>query len=156
RLRKSRPDLAFSSDFIVGFPGETEAHFSETMQLVAEVQYASAFSFAYSARPGTPAANDDNQVEEAVKHERLQRLQGLLRHQQLAFNASCVGREMDVLFDRPGKREGQVLGKSPYLQSVHVENASHVQGSIARVSITGGFANSLSAELVSHPLRKAS
>ncbi len=158
RLRKARPDIAFSSDFIVGFPGETEAHFSETMALVERVQYASAYSFAYSPRPGTPAATDDNQVEDAVKNERLQRLQALLRHQQNTFNASCIGMEMDVLLDRTGKYEGQVMGKSPYMQSVHVKNAPELHGKYVTVKVVASYLNSLAAEVleVHNTYRKAS
>ncbi|NCY26510.1 MAG: tRNA (N6-isopentenyl adenosine(37)-C2)-methylthiotransferase MiaB, partial [Alphaproteobacteria bacterium] len=112
RLRKARPDIALSSDFIVGFPGESDAHFEETLELVRRVNYASAFSFAYSPRPGTPASTDDKQVPEAIKHERLQALQALLRQQQAAFNAASVGKTMNVLFEKDGKYEGQLIGKS--------------------------------------------
>ncbi len=158
RLRKARPDIGFSSDFIVGFPGETEAHFSETMSLIEKVQYAQAYSFAYSPRPGTPASVDDNQVPDDVKNERLQRLQALVRHQQQAFNASCIGMEMDVLLDRTGKYEGQVMGKSPYMQSVHVKNAPELHGCSVRVKVTASYLNSLAAEVleVHNNLRKAS
>jgi tRNA-2-methylthio-N6-dimethylallyladenosine synthase len=143
RLRKVRPDIAFTSDFIVGFPGETDQEFEETMELVAQVNYAAAYSFKYSPRPGTPAATDENQVPEEVKKLRLARLQGLLQEQQMAFNAQSVGKTMDVLFDRDGKLEGQILGKSPYLQSVHIKDAEHLRGSIASVIIIGSYLNSL-------------
>lgn len=158
RLRKARPDIAFSSDFIVGFPGESEAHFSETMALVEQVQYASAYSFAYSPRPGTPAATDDKQIPEPTKNERLQRLQSLLRHQQQAFNASCIGMEMQIMLDRSGKFEGQVMGKSPYMQSVHVMNAPELRGKTVTVKITASYLNSLAAEVleIHQPYRKAS
>lgn len=158
RLRAARPDIAFSSDFIVGFPGETEKDFEDTLALVRQVHYASAFSFAYSPRPGTPAATDDRQLAESCKHERLQALQALLRQQQLAFNAACVGRTLEVLFDREGKHEGQLVGKSEYMQSVHVMGAQAVRGQIVKVRINDAFANSLSADVIdeSTPYRKAS
>jgi len=158
RLRKSRPDIAFSSDFIVGFPGESDKDFEDTMLLVEQVQYAQAYSFKYSPRPGTPAATDDRQIEESVKDDRLQRLQNLLRAQQTAFNAASIGQAMQVLFDRDGKFEGQLLGKSPYMQSVHVADAQHLRGQLADVKITGGFLNSLSAEILDNSThyRKAS
>ncbi len=119
RLRRARPDIAFSSDFIVGFPGETEDDFRRTFDLVAEVGYASAYSFKYSPRPGTPAA-EMNQLPEAVKDERLQRLQHEIDRQLDLFNAKALYATMDVLFEKPAKRPGQIVGKSPYLQSVHV------------------------------------
>src|SRR5690606_12252973 len=121
RLRAARPDLALSSDFIVGFPGETDADFRATLKLVEEIGFAQAFSFKYSKRPGTPAADMDDQVPEDVKTARLDELQALLREQQEAFNARCAGRVMPVLFDRPGRRPGQILGRSPYLQPVFVD-----------------------------------
>jgi tRNA-2-methylthio-N6-dimethylallyladenosine synthase len=120
RVRASRPDIAISGDFIVGFPGETEAEFAETLSLVAEVGYAQAFSFAYSPRPGTPAATMAEQVAPEVMTERLHRLQDVLGAQQYAFNRASVGRRCDVLIERTGKRPGQQLGKSPWLQSVHI------------------------------------
>ncbi len=158
RLRKARADIALSSDFIVGFPGESEGDFKETLALVKEVQYASAFSFKYSQRPGTPAATDDQQIAEEVKHERLQRLQAVLGAQQTAFNQSCIGKVMDVLLLRDGKFAGQLLGKTPYLQSVYVQGGEHYRGKIVPVRITGGYLNSLSGEIVeeSTPMRKAS
>jgi tRNA-2-methylthio-N6-dimethylallyladenosine synthase len=155
KLRASRPDLALSSDFIVGFPGETDKDFEETMALVRTVGYVQAYSFKYSPRPGTPAASDDQQVPEPVKQERLARLQALLFELQTSFNESCVGKVFPVLFDREGKLEGQMMGKSPYLQSVHVQGAGDLHGQILDVRITGGFANSLSGELLSTPQRKA-
>jgi tRNA-2-methylthio-N6-dimethylallyladenosine synthase len=135
RLRRARPDIAFSSDFIVGFPGETEDDFQQTFDLVREVGYASAYSFKYSPRPGTPAA-DLPQWPEAVKHERLQRLQHEIDRQLDAFNARCLGATMDVLFEKPGKRPGQIVGKSPYLQSVHVMGDATLIGEIHPVAIT--------------------
>jgi tRNA-2-methylthio-N6-dimethylallyladenosine synthase len=123
RLRRARPDMAFSSDFIVGFPTETEEDFRLTLSLIDEVGIAGAFSFKYSARPGTPAADMADQVPDDVKHERLQRLQRALERQQTAFNASCLGKTLDVLFERSGRYPGQIVGRSPYLQTVQVQNA---------------------------------
>ncbi len=120
-VRAARPDIALSGDFIVGFPGESEADFEATLALVREVGYASAFSFKYSRRPGTPAAALARQVEEPVKEERLARLQGLLAEQQRAFNAALVGCTVDVLFEGKGRHPGQVVGRSPYLQAVHCQ-----------------------------------
>ena len=149
RLRKVRPDIAFTSDFIVGFPGETDAEFEETMELVRQVNYAAAYSFKYSPRPGTPAATDENQVPEEVKKLRLARLQALLQEQQMAFNAATVGKTFEVLFDRDGKLEGQLLGKSPYMQSVHISSQNaEIRNQIAKVRITGGYLNSLAGEIV--------
>ncbi|HEX8669353.1 MAG TPA: tRNA (N6-isopentenyl adenosine(37)-C2)-methylthiotransferase MiaB, partial [Allosphingosinicella sp.] len=120
RVRAARPDIAVSGDFIVGFPGETDAEFEETLKIVEAVNYAQAYSFKYSPRPGTPAATMDGQVAPEVMDERLQRLQALLNAQQLAFNRASVGRRTEVLLERPGKKPGQMVGKSPWLQSVHV------------------------------------
>ncbi|MFW2341910.1 tRNA (N6-isopentenyl adenosine(37)-C2)-methylthiotransferase MiaB [Brevundimonas sp.] len=147
RLRTVRPDLALSGDFIVGFPGETEADFEATMELVREVRYASAFSFMYSPRPGTPAATMGAQVPEAVSRERLHRLQALLLEQQVAFNAAQAGRVLPVLFEKPGRHDGQAIGRSPYLQSVHVEDARDLIGRIVDVEITAGQQNSLKGRL---------
>ena len=155
RIRAVNPDIAFSSDFIVGFPGETEADFEATLQIVREVDYAYAYSFKYSPRPGTPAAAYEGQVPEEVKDERLKALQALITSRQLAFNLSKVGQEMEVLLERPGKFPGQMIGKSPWMQSVYVENASHLKGEIIRVKITGGYANSLAGEYVSETLKQA-
>jgi tRNA-2-methylthio-N6-dimethylallyladenosine synthase len=119
RLRAARSDLALSSDFIVGFPGESEADFAATLRLVEEIGFAQAFSFKYSIRPGTPGAAMDDQVPEAVKNERLQRLQAVLNAQQIAFNRSMIGRVLPVLIEKPGRRQGQLVGRSPYLQAVH-------------------------------------
>ena len=158
RLRKVRPDIAFSSDFIVGFPGETDKEFDETMKLVEQVQYAQAYSFTYSPRPGTPAAMDDQQVPEELKDERLQRLQALLRHQQTTYNASCIGMTMTVLLDRDGKFDGQLLGKTPYMQSLHVQDAENYRGKLVDVRIIGSTLNSVSAEIINPTVhhRKAS
>ena len=149
RLRKVRPDIAFTSDFIVGFPAETDAEFEETMALVREVNYAAAYSFKYSPRPGTPAATDENQVPEEVKKLRLARLQALLQEQQMAFNAATVGKTFDVLFDRDGKFEDQLLGKSPYMQSVHIKNAEILRGQLVSVTVTESYLNSVAGEIAS-------
>jgi tRNA-2-methylthio-N6-dimethylallyladenosine synthase len=143
RLRAARPDLALSSDFIVGFPGETDSDFEATLALVQAVGYAQAFSFKYSARPGTPAAAADRQVPEDVKVVRLARLQALLTEQQRAFNAACEGRMMPVLFEKPGRRKGQAVGRSPWLQPVHVDGAENLIGSICDVRIEAVLPNSL-------------
>jgi tRNA-2-methylthio-N6-dimethylallyladenosine synthase len=146
RLRAARPDIALSSDFIVGFPGETEADFDDTLRLVAEIGFASAFSFKYSPRPGTPAAESDGQVPEPVKVERLARLQTLLEAHRQAFNRGTVGRTVDVLFERPGRHPGQLAGKSPYAQAVQIEAGGHQLGDIVPVRITRAGSNSLFGE----------
>lgn len=149
RIRAARPDIALSSDFIVGFPGETDADFEATLALIREVGFVQAYSFKYSPRPGTPAATREEQVEEAVKAERLQRLQALVAEQQLAFNRSCAGRRLPVLFDRRGRTPTQLVGRSPYLQSVHIEDApAELFGQIAEIDIEEGFAMSLRGRLV--------
>ncbi len=147
RLRMARPDLALSSDFIVGFPGETDADFDRTMALVEEIGFAQAYSFKYSARPGTPAAAVDDQVPEADKAARLDALQALLNRQQRAFNEATVGRTLPVLFEREGRHPGQLVGRSPYLQAVHVETPAHWCGTVAEVAITACTANSLAGAL---------
>ena len=147
RVRSSRPDIAVSGDFIVGFPGETDADFEQTMDLVRRVNYASAFSFMYSPRPGTPAAALTGQVPAAVARERLHALQALFWSQQTAFNAGMAGRAMDVLFEKPGRQAGQAIGRSPWLQSVHVEDADHLIGRIVPVVIEHGQQNSLKGRL---------
>ncbi len=144
QFRLARPDLALSSDFIVGFPGETDDDFEQTMALVAKVTYAQAFSFKYSPRPGTPAA-EENQVDEGVKSKRLAALQDLLNKQQKEFNESLIGRELPVLFERKSKIDGQITGRSPYLQPVHVYMNETALGELVTVRITGAHANSLSA-----------
>lgn len=143
RVRVARPDIAISGDFIVGFPGETDAEFEETLGIVREVGYAQAFSFAYSPRPGTPAATMDAQVEKAVMDERLQRLQALLNEQQHAFNAASVGVRTQVLIERRGKLPGQMLGKSPWLQSVHVVDPALGVGDLVEVDLVAAGPNSL-------------
>ena len=150
RLRAARPDLALSSDFIVGFPGETDAEFEATLALIRDIGYASAFSFKYSPRPGTPAALMEGQVPEPVKEERLQRLQALLREQQDAFNRSCLGRVMPVLLDRRGRLPGQLAGRSPYMQPVQVDGPEDWLGQVVPVRIDAVKANSLSG--VAEPL----
>jgi len=148
RVRSSRPDIALSGDFIVGFPGETDADFEATLDLVRRVRYASAYSFMYSPRPGTPAAGMAVQVPESVARERLHALQALLWEQQTAFNAAMAGRTMDVLFEKKGRHDGQAIGRSPWLQSVHVEAADHLIGRIVPVVIEHGRQNSLKGRLV--------
>jgi len=150
RIRAARPDLALSSDFIVGFPGESDADFKATLALVREVGYAQAFSFKYSPRPGTPAAASANQVPEEVKDARLQELQALLAEQQKAFNAACKGRVMKVLLEARGRKDGQAVGRSPYLQPVHVEGAAASIGKIVEVRIEAVLPNSLKGAML-HP-----
>jgi tRNA-2-methylthio-N6-dimethylallyladenosine synthase len=148
RLKDARADMAFTSDFIVGSPGETDADFAATLAIVDEVGYAGAFSFKYSPRPGTPAAERDDQVADAVKVERLARLQAEIDRHQAAFNGACVGRTLDVLFEKPGRLPGQVVGRSPYLQPVHVMAPAALIGEVRDVTITHTGANSLFGELV--------
>jgi tRNA-2-methylthio-N6-dimethylallyladenosine synthase len=150
RLRRARPDIAFSSDFIVGYPGEGERDFEATLGLVREVGYAQAFSFKYSPRPGTPAAAESDQVPEAVKSERLVRLQALLEEQQRAFNRSQVGRVVTVLLEKPGRHPGQLVGRSPYLQPVHVLAPVGLVGALLAVRIVGAEPNSLAGERIEH------
>lgn len=145
RIRQARPDIALSGDFIVGFPGETDADFEDTMKLVSEVRYASAFSFKYSARPGTPGATMDDHVDEAVKSERLQRLQALLREHQVDFAESLVGRDIDVLVEKPGRYPHQRVGRSPFLQPVVLDAAAGEIGDIVTVRIESTLPNSLLA-----------
>jgi tRNA-2-methylthio-N6-dimethylallyladenosine synthase len=147
RLRAARNDLAFTSDFIVGFPGETEADFCETLSLIDDVGFAGAYSFMYSARPGTPAADMDDQVPQKEKAERLQRLQAVITRRQRAFNAGFAGREMDVLLEKPGRLPGQLVGRSPYLQAVQVMAPAKLIGSVRRVTVTEVGSNSLFATL---------
>ena len=142
RLREARSDLAFSSDFIVGYPGESDLDFRATLDLVAEIGFAQAFSFKYSPRPGTPAAIE-KQLPEPVKAERLTALQALLREQQHAFNTASIGRVVPVLFEKPGRHPGQLVGRSPYLQPVHVDLGAERIGDILPVRITKAPANSL-------------
>jgi len=147
RIRDARPDIAMSGDFIVGFPGETEADFEATMALVERVGYAQAFSFKYSARPGTPAAERE-EVPEDVKAARLARLQGLLTQQQRAFQESMVGRTLPILLEKTGRKDGQLVGKSPYLQAVHLDGSPELIGTIQVARILHSGTNSLAAELI--------
>ncbi|KPF88204.1 (dimethylallyl)adenosine tRNA methylthiotransferase [alpha proteobacterium AAP38] len=149
RLRARQPDLALSSDFITGFPGETDQDFADTLRLITDIGYAQAYSFKYSPRPGTPAAGlEGRQVDEKVKDERLQAVQQLLNAQQVAFNQTMIGRNLTVLFDRVGKLEGQLLGRSAYMQSVYVQAPARLMGQMVEVHVTGAFANSLSGHVV--------
>jgi tRNA-2-methylthio-N6-dimethylallyladenosine synthase len=152
RMRATRPHFAFSSDFIVGFPGESEDDFRATLSLVDEVHYASAFSFKYSARPGTPAAEMDDQIPDEVKTERLYRLQAAIDRHQAEFNAECVGRSFEILFDKPGRYPGQIVGRSPYLQPVQVMAPLTMIGDVAAVKITQRSTNSLFGALVEAPM----
>ena len=148
RLRGARSDIALSSDFIVGFPGETEADFDQTMALVRDIGFVQAYSFKFSPRPGTPAADLAGQVPDDEKAGRLAALQDLLNDQQLAFNRACVGCEMAVLFDRPGRHAGQLVGRSPFMQPVHATVPEAAMGSLQRLRITAAHANSLAGEPV--------
>jgi tRNA-2-methylthio-N6-dimethylallyladenosine synthase len=151
RLRQARPDLALTSDFIVGFPGEAEKDFAATLSLVGEIGYSGAFSFKYSPRPGTPGADMADQVAEGEKSERLQRLQAAIDLSQAAFNRDCLGRTFSVLFERPGRHSGQLVGRSPYLQPVQIEAPPALIGEIAPVTITEVASNSLFGALNSAP-----
>jgi tRNA-2-methylthio-N6-dimethylallyladenosine synthase len=146
RIRAARPDIAISGDFIVGFPGEREADFEATLQLIREVGYASAFAFKYSRRPGTPASSMDGQVPEEEKADRLARLQALLNAQQADFNDAQVGRTLPVLFERPGRHPGDVTGRSPYLQAVHIKAPERMIGQIVPVRIKSAARMSLAGE----------
>ncbi len=148
RIREARPDMAISGDFIVGFPGETDRDFEDTMGLVRDIGYASAFSFMYSPRPGTPAAGMGTQVPADVALARLHALQALLVEQQMAFNVAQAGKTLDVLFEKKGRNGRQAIGRSPYLQSVHVEDADHLIGQIVPVTIEHGQQNSLKGRLI--------
>jgi tRNA-2-methylthio-N6-dimethylallyladenosine synthase len=147
KIRGARPDIAISGDFIVGFPGERESDFEATLNLVREVGYATAFTFKYSRRPGTPAAAMPGQVDEAVKDERLARLNALLDEQARAFNASQVGKVLPVLFERPGRPPGQLIGRSPYLQAVHAMAPDRLIGQIVPVRIEAAARMSLAGAL---------
>ena len=147
RFRAVRPDIALSGDFIVGFPGETDAEFEETLQLVDAVGYAAAFSFKYSPRPGTPAADMDGMIAAAVMDERLQRLQAAINRDQLAFNQASIGKHCDVLVERKGKHAGQWLGKSPWLQSVHFIGEAAI-GDVVHVELVEAGPNSIAGRLL--------
>jgi tRNA-2-methylthio-N6-dimethylallyladenosine synthase len=149
RVRAARPDIAFSSDFIVGYPGETDADFEATLALVRAVAFASAYAFKYSARPGTPAAEAPGQIDAATKAQRLARLQVLIEAQLQAFNRATVGRRFEVLFEKPGRREGQVIGRSPYMQAVFADGPRSLIGVMAEVEIIGLEPHSLRGRVVS-------
>jgi tRNA-2-methylthio-N6-dimethylallyladenosine synthase len=151
RVRGLRSDIALSSDFIVGYPGETDADFEASMNVVRTVGYAGAFSFKYSARPGTPAASSPKQIPESVKDGRLQALQALIAERQAAFNQSCAGRVLPVLFEKPGRKPGQAVGRSPYLQPVHVDGASSLLGKIRQIRVAEVLPNSLKGVLADAP-----
>ena len=147
RVRRVRGDIALSSDFIVGFPGESDRDFEATLALVRDIGFAQSYSFKYSRRPGTPAAAARKQIAEDIKDERLQILQALLAEQRVRFDAGCEGRTFDVLFEKPGRRAGQAIGRSPYLQPVHVEGAASLIGEIRPVRVEAVFPNSLKGSL---------
>ncbi|KGB81625.1 (dimethylallyl)adenosine tRNA methylthiotransferase [Rhodovulum sp. NI22] len=147
RIRAARPDILLSGDFIVGFPEETEEDFAATLSLVEQVRYGQCYSFKYSTRPGTPAA-ERAQVDEDVKSDRLQRLQALLSRQQAEIQDAMVGREVGVLFEKPGREAGQLVGKSDHLHAVHAQAGAERIGQVARVRITGSGANSLAGQVV--------
>jgi len=147
RIRKARPDLLLSGDFIVGFPGETDQDFADTLDLVRRVGYGQAYSFKYSARPGTPAAEKGG-IDPALANERLQELQTLLTSQQHAVQASMLGRQVSVLFEKKGRSDGQLIGKSEYLHAVHAIAPEHMLGQIVPVRITKNMTNSLTAEII--------
>ncbi|HXI87971.1 MAG TPA: tRNA (N6-isopentenyl adenosine(37)-C2)-methylthiotransferase MiaB, partial [Parvularculaceae bacterium] len=153
RIRAARPDIALSSDFIVGFPGETDEDFEATLRLIAEVRYASAYSFKFSRRPGTPAAVMVGQTAESVKEERLHRLQAIIERQRQDFAEAQNGRALPVLFEKKGRHPGQLIGRSPYLQSVHATAPESMLGSIVPVRISGATPNALAGELVEGPMK---
>jgi len=146
KMRAARPDIALSGDFIVGFPGETEEDFQATLQIVDEVRYASAYTFKYSPRPGTPAATMEDQIPRDIMEDRLERLNDRINTHRLAFNRSMVGSDMQILIERPGKLRGQMLGRSPWLQSVHV-NTDAKPGDILDVTVVAASSNSLSGTI---------
>ena len=147
KLRKAREDIAFSSDFIVGFPGETDADFAETLRLVSDIEFAQAYSFKYSSRPGTPAS-DKVEVGEQIKSDRLESLQQLLNAQQLAFNLKKVGTVQSVLVEKQGRKQGQLVGKTPYMQAAHFCGSKQLIGSIQKVRILDGFSKGISGDMV--------
>jgi tRNA-2-methylthio-N6-dimethylallyladenosine synthase len=149
RVRAARPDTAFSSDFIVGYPGETDADFEATLALIDAVGFASAYAFKYSARPGTPAAEAPGQIDAATKARRLGRLQVLIEAQLQAFNRATVGRRFEVLFEKPGRRDGQIIGRSPYMQAVFAEGPRSLIGVMSEVEIVGVEPHSLRGRVVS-------
>ncbi len=151
-LRRARPDLALSSDFIVGFPGESEVDFQATLDLIGEISFSAAYSFKYSPRPGTPAASMESQVPDEVKTDRLARLQALIAQQNRDFYQAAVGRVMPVLFERAGRHAGQLVGRSPYLQGVHLDGPQSLIGTIGQVTIEATQPNSLAGRLVESPI----
>ena len=156
RIRTARPDMAFSSDFIVGFPGETERDFEDTVSLVEKVGFAQAYSFRYSARPGTPAAalpEASNENALTLAGERLQALQAVLRKQQQSFNAASIGQRLRVLLEKPGRNPGQLVGRSPYLQGVHLHAPADLQGQVVEADITDASVNSLTGVLAGSALQ---
>ena len=153
-MRAARPELALSSDFIVGFPGETDQDFADTLRLVRSVGYAQAYSFKYSPRPGTPAAAEE-QVPEDVKDSRLQTLQQLIRAQQDAFNRSHRGATMPILLERTGRKPGQLIGRSPYMQSVHVYAPDRLIGTVVECRIVSIHNNSLGGDVVTQEIAGA-
>jgi tRNA-2-methylthio-N6-dimethylallyladenosine synthase len=146
KMRAARPDIALSGDFIVGFPGESDKDFEATLKIVDEVRYAAAYSFKYSARPGTPAATMEGQIPREVMDDRLQRLQERINAHQLAFNQAKVGADTQVLVERQGRRDGQMIGRSPWLQSVHVDAAAAL-GDIVDVTLVAAGPNSMTGAL---------
>jgi tRNA-2-methylthio-N6-dimethylallyladenosine synthase len=148
RIREARPDILLSSDFITGFPGETEAEFEETLDLIRAVGFGMAYSFKYSARPGTPAA-EKPELPSEVSDSRLQRLQVLLSQQQRAAQEAMVGREVEVLYEKPGRQAGQMIGKSDHLHAVHVDDSTGKIGELVRVRITASSSNSLAGRRIS-------
>ena len=148
RLRAARPDVALSSDFIVGFPGETDADFEEMLALIRAVGFASTFSFKYSPRPGTPGAEREDHIADEIMRERLAILQGLVETQRQAFNTATVGRVVNILFEKRGRHDGQIAGKSPYMQPVHVFGPPELVGRVLPAKITAAGSNSLSGEIV--------
>ncbi len=155
RIRAARPDIALASDYIVGFPGESEDDFAATLAILEEAGHVAAYSFKYSPRPGTPAAALPEQVPEAVKSERLHRLQERIVNAQAEFLASRVGMTADILFEHPGRHVGQIVGRSPWLQPIHVPGGEELIGSIARVRIDSASANSLFGTLIESPAMEA-
>ena len=154
RIKRARPDMALSGDFIVGFPGETDDDFAQTLSIVREVGYASAYTFKYSIRPGTPGATMTDQVDEAVKTERLAALNELITTQMRDFGKSVVGRTLDVLIEKPGRMPGQIGGRSPYLQAVHMAGPERLIGTVQPVLIVAAGNNSIEGKIVTHEERR--
>jgi tRNA-2-methylthio-N6-dimethylallyladenosine synthase len=155
RIKAARPDMAMSGDFIVGFPGETDADFEDTMSIVREIGYASAYTFKYSIRPGTPGATMADQVDEAIKTERLARLNQQIATQMRDFGRSVVGKTLDVLIEKKGRMPGQIGGRSPYLQAVHMDGPESLIGTVQPVVIVAAGNNSIEGKIVTHAERKA-